>query len=156
MPTIVLYRYVIYHIASRLFSKQNNNFSKALSLWKQIPQNLATTIKRHNQNMYLYWHVCAYTQLNSNLTLVLDYSWMFIGLIWVTHQCSYATYLCATLVVLWIWLTSDRIWNLLKHFMSIHMNLLMSSSEWMQTQESIPGTCNSLINSFLVHGYKHK
>ena len=35
--------------------------------------------------------ICSFTvQLNSNLTLVLDYLWVFMAFIRVTHQCSHA------------------------------------------------------------------
>ena len=42
------------------------------------------------------------------------------------------------------------------YFAVLHTNLLMSSAEEIQAQDSIAGTRDFLIKSFLVYGYKHK
>ena len=49
--------------------------------------------------------------------------------LYVSHSLMVVCYLCVALVVLWIWFVSNKIWHLLEHFISLHINLLTSSTE---------------------------
>ena len=129
------------------------------SFVKQIHASNACKMKFHIfiSHIHFTWRwmnpsICGTAQLTLDTCFGLLTS---VHRLYLSHLSMLACYLHVTLVILWIWLTSDRIWHLLEHFMSLHTNLLTSSSEGMQTQELIPGTCDFLINSFIVYRYKH-
>ena len=100
----------------------------------------------------IYYHDTALITLDTCFVLFVSAHRLY-----VSHSPSMVVcYLCVALVVLWIWPVSNRIWYLLEHFMSLHINLLTSSTRRMLMHEWIPRTRDFCINSLLANRYKHK